>query len=443
MKKFTRILVCLMLFVFAFSLVACGGKNKDKFVYPTSGMVTEGNGGISVQKGNYLYFVNGYKSVLSKDITKKTNYNIGSLKVTKLDENGNPVTDDGGIKDDYFRTITDKLVGYEVTDLHIFGDYIYFASPCLENENVGDDQVWAKKKVVFYRTKLDNSGKVKELYQSKVDFTELDYTYYTDGGKVVLLVHETKNNKIVRIDCIDSKVSEITQATSVCFPEKNEDYTNIFYIKNSTLYRYNAITNASDEYYDVESSAQLKFVAGGYVYITMSHGNGSSNTDLYISKIATESEFKYILASSTYDDVRVSLDGNMLVCLDDKMLEYYIPNDEGDSTAYLLTEEESAITIIGFNDSEMVYYIAESDNIVIKTVSVNNVLAGSNVEVIEIATIGGVDKTYFDIENDYVYFYKTAGNASNLYLHRVRLNNPEPTQEAQMIGVFIDSDIVA
>ena len=175
MKKFTRILVCLMLFVFAFSFVACGNNGKDKFVYPASNAKTEGNGGMSVQKGNYLYFVNGFKSVTSTDITKKTNYNIGSLKVAKLDENGNPVTGDGGLKDDYYRTITDKLVGYEIADLHIFGDYIYFVSPCLENEYVGGDQVWAKKKVVFYRTKINNKGKIEKLYQSRVDYTELDY----------------------------------------------------------------------------------------------------------------------------------------------------------------------------------------------------------------------------------------------------------------------------
>ena len=112
MKKFTRILVCLMLFVFALSFVACGNKNKDKFVYPSSGMTTYGNGGMSVQKGNYLYFVNGFKSISSSDINKKTNYNIGSLVVTKLDNNGNPVVDNGGLKDDFYRTITDKLVGY-------------------------------------------------------------------------------------------------------------------------------------------------------------------------------------------------------------------------------------------------------------------------------------------------------------------------------------------
>ena len=44
MKKFTRILVCLMLFVFAFSFVACGNNGKDKFVYPASNAKTEGTG---------------------------------------------------------------------------------------------------------------------------------------------------------------------------------------------------------------------------------------------------------------------------------------------------------------------------------------------------------------------------------------------------------------
>ncbi len=442
MKKFTRILVCLMLFVFAFSFVACGGKNKDKFVYPTAGMATQGNGGMSVQKGNYLYFVNGFKSISSSDINKKTNYTIGSLMVTKLDENGNPVLDDGGLQDDYYRTMTNKLVGYEVADLHVFGDYLYFASPCLENEynKAEDKEVWARNKVIFYRVKLNNSGKMEKLYQSKVDYSKMNYTYYVADGKVFILIHEVENNKIVRIDANSSDVSQITQVSSVYFTENNEDISNIFYINNNKLYRYNVATNVSNEYCGVDSSAKIKFVGGGYVYITKSHGNGSSNTDLYISKISDKSEFKVILAESSYDDVRISLDGRMIVCLDDTMVEYYIPSIV-DAVPYVLIEEESTINIIGFNESDMFYYVTSEDNIIIKSVSVNNVLAGSESEVIEIATLSDVDKTYFDIEEDYIYFYKTAGNADNLYLHRVRVNNPDSTQSAQMVGVYIDSDI--
>ncbi len=443
MKKFTRILVCLMLLVFAFSFVACGGKNKDKFVYPTSSMATEGNGGMSVQKGNYLYFVNGFKSISSSDINKKTSYTIGSLMVTKLDENGNPVLDNGGLIDDYYRTITDKLVGYEVADLHVFGDYVYFASPCLKNEYNEDldKEVWARDKVIFYRVKLNNSGKLEELYESKVYYSKMNYTYYVSDGKVFILIYEEGNNKIVRIDANSSAVTEITEVSSVYFPENNQDIANIFYIKNSTLYSYNVANNVSSEYCGVDSSAELKFAGGGYVYITKSHGNGSSNTDLYISKISSKSEFKVILAQSSYDDVRISLDGSMIVCLDDSMVEYYIPSII-DAEPYVLIEEESAIKIIGFNESDMFYYVTSDDNIVIKSVSVNNVLAGSDPEVIEIATLGDIDKNYFDIENDYIYFYMSAGNANNMYLHRVRVNNPDSTQSAQMIGVYIDSDII-
>ncbi|MBR1988276.1 MAG: hypothetical protein IKA36_04455 [Clostridia bacterium] len=440
MKKFTRILVCLMLFVFAFSFVACGNKDKDKFVYPSSNMTTQGNGGMSVQKGNYLYFVNGFKSITSTDINKKTKYNIGSLNVTKLDEKGNPVTDDGGIKDDEYRTITDKLVGYEIADLYICGDYIYFASPCLENENQDGDQVWAKDKVVFYKKKLNNKGKVEKIYQSKVDYEELNYTYFNKGNNAYLLIHEINNDKIVCIDCSNSKVSETTQISSIAFPQNKENVADVFYIKNSTLYKYNVATNASTEYCLVDSTAELKYVGGDYVYIIESHNNGS-NKDLLVSKISDKSEFEFICASSSYKDVKISADGKVVVCLDDKFAEYYIVNIGQDMSPEVLTEEESSIKIIGFNTRDLFYYIESEDSIIIKSVSMNNILAGSESEVVEVATISGLDKNYFDIEDDYIYFYKNAGNGSNLYLHRISVNNPDSTQSAQMIGMFIDSDI--
>ena len=60
MKKFTKIMVCLLLCVMSVLFVACGDDRSDKekdFTYSISGDVY-GNSGLAVQKGNYVYFVN-------------------------------------------------------------------------------------------------------------------------------------------------------------------------------------------------------------------------------------------------------------------------------------------------------------------------------------------------------------------------------------------------
>ena len=138
MKKFTKILVCFMLCVCGLLMVACGDprtKEEKAFTYPSVDDVTYGNGGLAVRKGDYLYFVNGYRSVSSLS-SKEETVEVGSLMLTKLDKNGNIVKNDEGLlKDDYYITMNDKLCGYQVTNLFIHGDYLYFVSPCLENES--------------------------------------------------------------------------------------------------------------------------------------------------------------------------------------------------------------------------------------------------------------------------------------------------------------------
>ena len=125
MKRFTKILICLMLFVVGFAFVACDNRTtKEKnFVYPSRNDQVIGNGGLAVKKGNYLYFVNGFRSV--DDISnKKASYTVGSLLLMKLGENGEVVTDeDGLLKDEYYITMSSALCGYEATNLFIFGDY--------------------------------------------------------------------------------------------------------------------------------------------------------------------------------------------------------------------------------------------------------------------------------------------------------------------------------
>ena len=86
MKKFTRILMCLLLCVFTFGLVACG-RTTDNFVYPNSSSETFGNGGMAVQKGDYLYFVNGFISA-ENQTEKNASYTVGALMIAKLDSNG-------------------------------------------------------------------------------------------------------------------------------------------------------------------------------------------------------------------------------------------------------------------------------------------------------------------------------------------------------------------
>ena len=231
MKKFTKIFICLLLCVFSFGLVACDDRSeKEKnFVYPTSGDETIGNDGLAVQKGDYIYFVNGYQSVESIT-SKKASYTVGSLMLLKLGQNGEVVLDDDGlVEDDYYITMSAALCGYEVTNLHIFGDYLYFVTPCLENES--GDKVWAKERVEFKRIKLNKTGKVETVYSTGVKFDQLEYEFYEENGNLYILTWEkgdsyynsNGNNSLVRVN-VTAKTSEkiANNVSSVVF-SKNAD----------------------------------------------------------------------------------------------------------------------------------------------------------------------------------------------------------------------------
>ena len=250
-----------MLCVFGFGLVACGDPRTDEeknFTYPSSGDTVYGNGGLAVKKGNYVYFVNGYQSI--DDITnKKDTYTVGALMLMKLGSNGEVVTNDDGIlKDEYFITMNNKLCGYEATNLFIHGSYLYFVSPCLENES--GDEVWAKERVVFNRIKLDKSSEVEEVYSSGVKYGNIEYEYYEANGKLYILVLEKgesyyANNgtdALIRVDATSKSSSKIeNNVSSIAFAKNSNE---IFFAKHSNedehyyLKKYDIASNNASEY---------------------------------------------------------------------------------------------------------------------------------------------------------------------------------------------------
>ena len=136
MKNFSRIVICLLLCVFGFSLAACDARTpKEKaFTYPNATDTIVGNGGLAVQKGSYIYFVNGFKNITSDEVTQNASYMHSSLMLTKLDGGELVLDDAGSINDNNFIIISSKLAGFNCTDLFIAGDYLYFVTQAQGNE---------------------------------------------------------------------------------------------------------------------------------------------------------------------------------------------------------------------------------------------------------------------------------------------------------------------
>ena len=454
MKKLSKILICLMLCVFGFAFVACDNRtDKEKnFTYPSASDTVYGNGGLAVRKGNYVYFVNGYKSVA--DITNKNAYyNVGSLMLMKLDKNGEVVTDeDGLLKDEYYITMSSRLCGYEATNLYIFGEYLYFATPCLENES--GDKTWAKERVVFSRIKLDKTSKVEEVYSTGVKYSNLEYEYYEENGNLFILCYEkgssyyngNGNNTLVRVHA-NAKASSkvVNNVSSVVFAENSNE---ILFVKDDSkeskydLKQYDIAKNEIKDYTTFSSSVTVKFVAGGNVYITHKHSVGDT-TDIKFSNIATQSGFELFRAYDGSSEIDITPDGSAVVMVKDNTISLIT----GVSSTITITDESvSTIDIVGYANGCVVYYgklTEESDYAYsVKMVSYYNYLNGGDTEIKTLVSLSDIDtsaaeNTYFDLGDNYMYFFNKVGN--NLYLHRVKLNNNLGETE-EMFGVYESAD---
>lgn len=431
-------MICLILCLFSVAFVACddGRSPEEKaFTYPKKADTTYSNGGLAVRKGDYIYFVNGYKGVESDEHKQHSSYTHGALMLMKLGEDGNVVTDeDGLLEDDYYISMSNRLCGFEATGLYISGDYLYFTSPSKDNEyNGNNNSTWAKERVEFYRIKLDKTSGAERIYQSKIGFSELEYKYYEKDNQLYILVYENgtnldnddKKNTLVRVKCSNSSTREIsTDISKVIMSDNGED---IFFSKTeddtTIINRYNIFTDAT-VHFDSPTSEQfkeLKLVSEDYVYITdendelnrrsLKNGNSSwENLGYYVGHYDS-------LEIIPHSDNVLAIKGNRFEILNDDRM--------------IVDSDAEKINFIGFTNGSVVYHDGDNN---VKIMSYNDELS--------ISTIGNVDSmstNYFDVAEDdsYMYFFKTEGEHE--YLYRLEVAFGEDA-EAEMIGVYVGED---
>lgn len=242
-KLLSRISSFIILLVMCvLTLAGCTGA----WVGPDTNDAVVGNGSIAVQKGEYLYFVNGYTSVenmVSGD--NKGNVSYSGLYRAKLDENNNLSYDeDGNLKD--VKKIISKVCGYDNTALYIFGDYIYYSTPYADKVKSpdGKETVNNFKLTEFYKAKLDGSD-VQKLYTTTVESDQTQFAYYQPANttKVSLAIYD--GSKLMIVDCNSKAVKVVSEdVQSVAMPKVSNynasnnqtsvQETTVFYTRNGT-----------------------------------------------------------------------------------------------------------------------------------------------------------------------------------------------------------------
>ncbi len=208
-KSIKTIALCaLMLLVVMFGFAACGGLSRLTDNPDTNDVVT-GNGGIAVQKGDYLYFTNGYINTADVgDTNEYGNIDVSAIYRVKFTdgrvvEKNVEYNDEGVKKVDKTQALNDieiivpKVAGFEYSDLYIFGDYIYYTTP---NHLKDREQTVLSNQLNFYRTRLDRSGGNELLYTSLADNTSVSMTMYAIDGVVYQVILDDQTLTIISID---------------------------------------------------------------------------------------------------------------------------------------------------------------------------------------------------------------------------------------------------
>lgn len=201
-KILSGVLAVIMMVSLTVIFSGCSNKND----YNLSGVVS--NGGLGVIKDGYLYYVNGGTDKF-EDYASKVE-EASSIYKRAVDASGNPIE---GAEP---QLVYKGIAGFKYGSLHIFGDYIYFATPSAMLSNKAEKMT---DRTSFCRVGLD--GKKYEVLHTTETKDALQYTYYSaNDDELYLVVLEGEELYSINI-AKDKKIEIASDVQSVAFASEN------------------------------------------------------------------------------------------------------------------------------------------------------------------------------------------------------------------------------
>ena len=465
MKKILTVIAAIFLST-TMLLVGCGPKGlKDN---PKTADPVYSNGGMAVLKGDYVYFVNGFKSYndLTKDVDnvwgKQVLSAIYRTKVSDLNEISHD--DDGFLSK--AEVVVPQMVGTENSNFYIFGDYIYYATPNMQKDKNGN---LLNARSNLCRVKINGTDN-KVLYTTEATLTQANWSMYELDGTVYMLVYD--NSKIISINASANKAPVILnkKATSTAF------ISNDNYIKSNTeanktingvnnyIYYTRDITKDDADYGKAGNILARININGGAEEIVCADGensyaiNTAKNGCIYYTKtnVATtvakfckyvlseqknkvennESEISYVTYSKTFvlNSNNENYIGTDVVTIDEDNNIMLVKNVNGVVETTYIYKASSKITPINVYGDKL-FYLEDSKIYYI------NVRNGANQTPLKVETNDKTLKTdittFFDYDGRNAYYYlsyEAEDGSTNYYLNRTDLN--ANTSESEFVGVF-------
>ncbi|MDE7215310.1 MAG: DUF5050 domain-containing protein [Clostridia bacterium] len=222
MKKFYKILVFCLVICMAVGVFAACDSSKYGPIGTTEYKDSEvvNNGGLVIQQGGYLYYVNGMDA--TANITKPQDNYFGKASV-KGSIMKSEINEDGSLgKTD---VVVPKMFYTSASNggFYIYGEWIYYLSPSTKTDNQSNVLT---SQLVAFRTKIDGTKtqEIATLSTNSVQyvFTEKEFIYYSDN---------TLNKVGYDNSKVDKKPTAISEEiSSVLFTSKS---TTVFFVKSS------------------------------------------------------------------------------------------------------------------------------------------------------------------------------------------------------------------
>lgn len=478
MKKFLLLIVALFIST-TFILTGCGDKGLNDS--PSAESATISNGGLAVTKGDYLYYVNGFKSYegLVKDKDNVWgNQVIGSIYRVKLSNNAIAHNSDGFLEKS--EVVIPQIVGTENACFYIFGSYIYYATPNMQVDEYGN---LLNVRSNICRANINGTDN-KVLYTTDQTLLSLNWTMFELDGKVYVVMLD--GTKLISINA-DAKKPETTvmanNVTSAGLIKTDKHIpTDNYYNSTSTIdgvnnYVYYTRDITADDnlgglggnYFarvKLGTSKEEKVATNGNTYAITEAKNGC----LYYNRTRSGSSIatlcKYTLASErshnatreteisnvsyTYSYILNANSENYvgadMVAVDSSNNIILISVVNNTKTTKTIYTGSTAVVPVGLYGSTLFFFEGTVINYIDVTAITPEVkTVETNEKTLKVNSSETKTNIVFDYDGRNVYYFAqytpNSGGEANYYLNRTDLQASE--QKSEFVGVFADGHVPA
>lgn len=269
-----RFLGLIFTFALCLTLVACSPSFKSTVTDYSAGEVTS-NGGFAVEKGDYVYFINGVEQKTASNTFGKVEK--GALYRMKKSDIGSGVKAELVIPKVMYANRNGINNG-----IFIFGDYVYYATPSDRKDSAGDVMTGSTE---FTKTKLD--GTDSKIIATVKDSDE--YRFVKSGEQVFLVINTTNDDEESILRVYNADTQEMVYETKAITSYMLSDDIALEYAFYTTKV-HNDQTD-SDESFNalhmlkLDGSSDVEILIGAGTYSDAENGIGIAGVTFELVKV--------------------------------------------------------------------------------------------------------------------------------------------------------------